>query len=242
MSIGHGAVPDGASGFRTGPMIGESLPTATTTARVIVVDDNFVMRAGIRALLEGANIEVLAEAGDASAALEHIRRLQPEVVIVDPRVSGNAGTSFISSVGQQAPRAKVLVLSDVAGADAIRAAFDAGASGYVAKNDDLVDLPGVLRTIVSGQTYVSQRISQNLLESYAAEDGRPSLRRANLTQRQTEILKLIAQGETTRTISKNLGITPRTVHTHRSRIMQKLDVHTEGALVYSAFKLGLVSV
>ena len=242
MSSGRGAYPETVGGFRTGPMIGETIPHPVAPARVVIGDDNFVMRAGIRSLLEAAGIEVLAEASDAPAMLEQVRRLQPDVVIVDPRIGGSGGPTLISSLGQQAPSAKVLVLTDAAAAETIHAAFDAGASGYIAKNDELVDLPSILRTIVGGQTYVSQRVSQNLLESYAAENGRPSVRRANLTNRQTEILKLIAQGETTRTISKNLGITPRTVHTHRSRIMQKLDVHTEGALVYTAFKLGLVSV
>ena len=242
MSIGRGAFPESMTGFQGGSMIGDAVPGSAGPTRVLVADENFVMRAGLRALLEAAGMEVLAEAADVSATLEQTRRLQPDVVIVDPSIAGSAAATWISSLGQQCPRTKVLVLSEAAGADTIRAAFDAGASGYIAKNDELVDLPGILRAIVSGQTYVSQRVSRNLLESYSGDDGRPSLRRANLTARQTEILKLIAQGETTRAISTNLGITPRTVHTHRSRIMQKLDVHTEGALVYSAFKLGLVSV
>ena len=244
MSSEHelGAFPEFVSEFSGESMARETMSNAAGKGRVVIGDKNFVVRAGIRALLEAAGVEVVAEAADAPTLLEQVRRLQPDVVIVEPHVGGAHEDSLIRSLKQQAPRAKMLVLSEVVGTEAIRAAFDAGASAYVAKQDDLVDLPSVLRSIIGGQTYVSQRVSLNLLASHAARDHGPGARNANLTHRQAEILKLIARGETTRTISERLGITPRTVHTHRSRIMQKLHVHTEGALVYWAFKMGLVSV
>ena len=244
MSFEHdpGVFPNIVSEFSNESMVGEVIPESVGLERVIIGDDNFVVRAGIRAILEAAGVEVVAEAADAPTLLDQVRRLQPDVVIVEPHVGGSVDSTLIESLRQQAPRTKMLVLSEVVGTEAVRAAFDAGASAYIAKHDDLVDLPSVLRAIVDGQTYVSQRVSLNLLESHAIRERGPGARRADLTHRQAEILKLIARGETTRTISERLGITPRTVHTHRSRIMQKLDVHTEGALVYSAFKLGLVSV
>ena len=244
MSLEHDSCgfADIAGGFNSEPMIEETDPTAGHPERVIIGDDNYLMRAGIRALLEAAGMEILAEAADTPSLLEQVRHLQPDVIILDPHIHGTPENTLIEALRQQAPRARMLVLSEVVGTDAVRAAFDAGASAYITKHDDLVDLPGVLRTIVSGGTYVSQRVSHSLLENHAAHDRTCGGRRSSLTHRQAEILKLIAHGETTRTISAQLGITPRTVHTHRSRIMQKLNVHTEGALVYSAFKLGLVSV
>ena len=211
------------------------------TIRVVIADADFTVRAGVSALLQDSpNLEVVGEARDTQELLRVMKESGPDVVLLDYKLDNAEGSRTIALLFQAQPEVRYVAMGRTMKSRAVRAAFEAGAVGFVARDDDLADLASVIKATGSGETFISRKISQALLEDYTHGTEREDM--DPLTDRQKELLALVAQGKSSRAVGQELGITVRTVHTHRSRIMKKLDIHTEAGLVYAAIRMGLVSV
>jgi two-component system invasion response regulator UvrY len=205
---------------------------------VLLVDDHAVVREGYRRLLEeSGRIAVVGEATGAAEAYERFCALNPDVVVMDialPRVSGIESTRRIC---QREPRARVLVFSMYQDSIYVRRALDAGASGYLTKASAPHVLVEAVNAVAAGRRYLSRDVAQTLALGAPSDE----IARYDLSAREFEILKLLAQGGTVHEIATQLGITPKTVANHQSLIKQKLEVETSAQLVHAAIRLGLVT-
>ena len=207
--------------------------------RVILADDHALMRAGLRALLEDiGGVEVVAEAADGHQALELVRERQPQVLLLDVGLPGLNGLEVASRVARSHPEVRVLMLSMHASDEYVRGALAAGAAGYVLKDATVAELEVALQAVVGGGTYLSPSISRRVAEAYVAgkEPAGPAL-----TPRQREILQLIAEGASTKEIAHRLGVSVKTVETHRAQLMERLGIRDVAGLVRYAIRAGLVS-
>jgi two-component system, NarL family, response regulator NreC len=208
--------------------------------RVLVVDDHAIVRAGLRLLLDAEDdIETVGEAGDAREAVFEVRSSKPDVILMDVGLgSGKSGIEVASDVLHEAPDAKVLMLSMQDDPRYVREAFAAGASGYVLKEAADSELVTAVRQVAGGTPYVDPAMGARIAaadaeaERVAAEDP--------LSERESEVLRLLALGNTNQEIAKTLFISVRTAETHRAHIMQKLRISTRAELVRYAIAQGLL--
>jgi DNA-binding NarL/FixJ family response regulator len=209
--------------------------------RVLLADDHVLVRAGIRALLQGlSDVEVVGEASDGRIALELTSTARPDVVFMDFSMPGLNGLESLARIAQDFPRVRVIMLSMHATEEHVLRALRAGASGYLLKDADTAELELALRAVARGETYLSPAVSKHLVEYVQRTGGEPdSLER--LTPRQREILQLIAEGRTTLEIASLLRISPKTVETHRTGLMERLGLFDVPGLVRYAIRMGLVS-
>jgi DNA-binding NarL/FixJ family response regulator len=209
--------------------------------RLVLADDHTLVRAGIRALLEAAgNVEVVAESGDGREALELIARHRPDVALVDIGMPGLSGLEVARRATAESPRTRIIVLSMHADASYVREALRAGVAGYLLKGAAVTELPLALESVMRGEKYLTPKISQTVVEELLRADERPSSPLGGLTARQREILQLIAEGRSTKQIAHTLGVSIKTVETHRLRLMERLDIHDVAGLVRFAIRAGLV--
>jgi DNA-binding NarL/FixJ family response regulator len=207
--------------------------------RVVVVDDHAVVRSGLRLLLDAqSDIEVVGEAANGReavfAAIEH----KPDVVLMDVVMPEKGGIEALPSVLEAAKDAKVLVLSMQDDPSYVREAFAAGASGYVLKEAADTELVDAVRSVAAGGRYVHPALGARLVAAEAEEQAR---RDADpLSEREREVLRLLALGHTNQEIAKTLYISVRTAETHRAHIMQKLRLSTRAELVRYALAEGLL--
>jgi two-component system, NarL family, response regulator NreC len=210
------------------------------SVRVVIVDDHAVVRTGLRLLLDGqADIETVGEAGDAREAIFEVRARKPDVVLLDVALpGGKSGIEAIPDVRREAPDAKILVLSMEDDPRYVREAFAAGAFGYVLKEAVDTEVVEAVREVAAGRRYVHPELGARLAaaeaEAARAADEDP------LSDREREVLRLLALGHTNQEIAKMLYISVRTAETHRSHIMQKLRLATRAELVRYALAHGLV--
>ncbi len=208
--------------------------------RVLVVDDHAVVRAGLCLLLDAEDdIETVGQAGDAREAVFEVRSSKPDVILMDVGLgSGKSGIEALPDVLHDAPAAKVLMLSMQDDPRYVREAFAAGASGYVLKEAADSELVTAVRQVAGGTRYVDPalgaRIAASDAEAERARDKDP------LSDREREVLRLLALGHTNQEISKSLFISVRTAETHRAHIMQKLRASTRAELVRYAIAHGLL--
>jgi DNA-binding NarL/FixJ family response regulator len=207
--------------------------------RIVVVDDHAVVRAGLRLLLAAeADFDVVGEAGDAHEAIFQVRAGQPDVILLDVVMPGESGIEVMPKLLHEAPGAKVLVLSMQDDPSYVRQAFAAGASGYVLKEAADSEVVGAVREVAAGGHYVHPTLGARLVtadaEARAAADSDP------LSDREREVLRLLALGHTNQEIAKLLFISVRTAETHRAHIMQKLRLATRAELVRYALANGLL--
>jgi DNA-binding NarL/FixJ family response regulator len=211
--------------------------------RVVIADDHAIVRAGIRALLASeGDITVAAEASDGRAAVAAVERARPDVLLVDLSMPGWNGVEAIRRAREVSPSTRVLVLSMHAAPDYVRPALRAGAHGYLVKGAGLDDLLRALRAVAAGERFFgpeAERVIQLDATDLAGDRGHDDLER--LTPREREVLQLVAEGHTNREIGVALGVSPKTVDAHRSRVMQKLDLHDAQALTRFALRRGLVA-
>jgi len=206
--------------------------------RVVVADDHAIVRAGLRALLDAAgDVTVVAEAADGRAAVEAVERLRPDVLLLDLSMPGLNGVEALRRVREGAPRTRVLVLSMHAAPEYVRPALRAGALGYLVKGAGLDDLLAALRAVAAGRRFLGPEAER--VAARAGADESDDLDR--LTPREREVLQLVAEGRTNREIASALGLSPKTVDAHRTRVMQKLDLHDAQALTRYALRRGLIS-
>jgi DNA-binding NarL/FixJ family response regulator len=207
---------------------------------VILADDHQLVRAGLRALLDAMDgVQVVAEAGDGFEALHLIDKHRPAIALLDIAMPGMSGIDVLREVGTRKLGAKVLLLSMYDSRDYVTSAIQAGAAGYLIKDAAVTELAQALATVAAGQTYLSPRISRQLAEAIANPPPPPAT--AELTARQEEVLRLVARGGSSKEIARQLGLSIKTVETHRAQIMERLDIHDLAGLVRYAVRNGLVS-
>jgi two-component system response regulator NreC len=213
--------------------------------RVLVVDDHTMFRQGIVGLLESQpDIEVVGQAGSANDALTAAVELSPDVVLMDISMPGTSGLSATAEIKARNPTANVLVLTIHDREDYLYQALRAGASGYVLKGADIHDLLDAVRGAYRGEVYLQPTATKALVADYLrrARAGEDRAGFDGLSDREREILNLIAQGKTTPEIAAELYLSPHTVQTHRDHIMTKLDLHSKAALIKYAISKGLIEL
>ena len=210
--------------------------------KVLVVDDHAILRDGIRALLGlHDDIEIVGEASEGKEAIKKARELVPDVVVMDIAMPEMDGLEATRRIRKKSPEVKVLVLTQHDNREYILSAIKAGAAGYVPKRALGSDLVSAIRTVYKGDSFLYPSAATALIEDYLqqAEREEPYDR---LTAREREILKLIADGHTSREIADMLFISLKTVLGHRTKIMAKLDIHNRTELIKYAMRKGLVSM
>jgi len=213
--------------------------------RVLVVDDHTLFRQGIVGLLESQpDIEVVGQAGNARDALNAAVELSPDVVLMDISMPGSSGLNATAEIRARKPQANVLILTIHDREDYLYQALRAGASGYVLKGADIRDLLEAVRSAHRGDVYLYPTATKALVADYLRRErtGEDRARYDGLTDREREILHLIAQGKTTPEIAAELVLSPHTVQSHRDHIMAKLDLHTKAALIKYAIASGLIEL
>ncbi|HKG45068.1 MAG TPA: response regulator transcription factor [Gaiellaceae bacterium] len=209
------------------------------TTRVLVVDDHAVVRAGLKLVLEGEEgIEPVGEAGSARAAIFEARSLKPDVILLDVVMPDQSGLEIIPTLLKESPEAKVLVLSMQDDPQYVREAFGAGASGYVLKEAADSEVVAAVREVAGGGRYVHPELGARLVAADTAERRRAE--ENPLSEREAEVLRLLALGHTNQEIAKQLYISVRTAETHRAHIMQKLRLSSRAELVRYALDHGLL--
>jgi DNA-binding NarL/FixJ family response regulator len=214
--------------------------SATRPIRVLLADDHTLVRAGIRALIQNLDgVEVIAETGDGQEALRLAEELRPDVLLLDVAMPGLNGLDTAARASKL--RIRVLILSMHANEEYVLRALRAGASGYIVKDAATTELEIAIRAAVRGEIYLSPAVSRHVIEAYVDRLGGEESPLEHLTPRQREILQLIAEGQTTKAIAIKLGLSAKTVETHRMQLMKRLDVHDIASLVRHAIRLGLVN-
>jgi len=199
----------------------------TDGVRIIVADDHAVVRKGIRDILEGVQgFTVVAECADGDATLAAIARERPDVVVLDVDMPGKDGLEVLRALKDQADRPAFILMTMHGREDLLRAAFDLGATGYVAKAGTLLDVVDAIRAVREGQPFISSSLSATLLTKH---DAPASLE--GLTAAERRVLRLIAEFKTSKEIADDLGIHYRTVENHRTAIARKLGLTGSHALV-----------
>jgi two-component system, NarL family, response regulator LiaR len=210
--------------------------------RVLVVDDHVIVRSGIRALLatEG-EIEVVGEARDGQEALEQIRVLQPDVVLLDLLMPRMDGIEVTRRVAIESPSTHILVLTSFAADDKVFPAIKAGAMGYLLKDTGPQELVGAIRQVYRGESWLSPAIARRLLQELSRPGDRP-LTPDPLTERELEVLKVVAQGRSNQEIAQSLVISEATARTHVSNILSKLHLASRTQAALYALREGLASL
>jgi len=209
------------------------------TVRVLIVDDHPVVRSGLKLLLDAeADIEVVGEAGNLQEAVFRTRSLKPDVILMDMVMPGTSGIEVTPAVLKEHGDARVLVLSMQDDPSYVREAFAVGARGYVLKEAADEEVVGAIREVADGGSYVHPALGARLVAAEAEERARAEA--DPLTDREREVLRMLALGHTNQEIAKSLFLSVRTVETHRAHIMQKLRLSTRAELVQYAMEQGLL--
>ena len=210
--------------------------------RVVIADDHALVRAGIRALVEKIEgVVVVGEAGKGSEALELVREFRPDLMLLDITMPDGGGFDVLDQVTKKYPEIKIIVLTvHEAGEYAIRALRE-GAAGFLPKSAASTELEQAIQTVIRGEVYISDETSRKTLLEYGKGTTKRDLL-ATLSPRQREVLRLIAEGKTTKQIAQLLEISVKTVETHRAQLMERLGIHDVAGLVRYAIIVGLIEV
>ena len=205
----------------------------------IIADDHIIFRQGLLKLLQSAeDIEVIADTGSSDEALRLIIEKRPDVAILDISMPALSGIEILEEVQRKGIGTKIVFLTMHSDPLTAKKAIQSNASGYVLKDDAFEDLLYAVKAVASGGTFVSPSISEKVLKLDTRREKEGSI----LTVREREVLQLIASGLTNKKIADKLSVSVKTVETHRTRILQKLDAHTAADLVRYAIKTGLLDV
>jgi DNA-binding NarL/FixJ family response regulator len=209
--------------------------SAAKPIRIVLADDHDLVRSGIKALLSMVDgVEVIAEARDGRELITLVESLNPDVVMTDISMPGMDGIAAISEIHSKHPEVRLLVLSMYDTVDFVKRAVASGACGYLMKDAPPFELEQAVRSVMATGSYFSPAIAQRLLQpSEPTVDD-------ELTHRQVEILKLIAQGRASKEIAYQLGLSPKTVDVHRARIMERLHLNDIASLTLYAVRKGLI--
>jgi DNA-binding NarL/FixJ family response regulator len=207
--------------------------------RVLIADDHTLLRTGVRSiLLRHDDIEIVGETSDGAEALRLIQEQQPDVVLMDIMMPAMNGLEATARVSAEFPKVRVLILSMHANEEYVLGALRAGAAGYLVKDTSVTELVNAIVSVARGETYLSPSVLQAVTD-YVRRTGRqPS--EEPLTARQREVLKFIAEGKSTKQIAQTLGISVKTVETHRTSLMKELDLHDVASVVRFAIRAGVI--
>jgi len=209
--------------------------------RIILADDHAIVRHGLSKLLrEKEDLEVIAEASDGREAVELVREMSPEVVIMDVAMPELNGMEATRKIVRDFANVKVIALSMHSGRKFVIEMLQAGASGYLLKDCAFDELVDAIRVVTTNKTYLSPSITDVVVENYVRHGARSgSSAFSVLTQREREVLQLMAEGKTTKQIARDLYLSPKTVEAHRLRIMNKLNMDSVAKLTKYAIQEGL---
>ncbi len=210
--------------------------------RVLIADDHAILREGVRALLQATeDIEVAGEAADGLQAVEQARRLDPDVVLMDIAMPGLGGIEATLELKKVGSRARVLVMSQYEDREYVRRLLKAGVSGYVLKKSAGAELANAIRAVHRGGLVLDPEVARSAMEDSGpgggAGGGDPY---ETLTDREKQVLKLVAEGKSNKEVAELLGISVKTAMSHRERMMEKLDLHNRTELFRYALKLGVI--
>jgi len=210
--------------------------------RVLLVDDHQLVRTGMRFLLnEVPGITVIGDTGDGRSALESIAALQPNIVLMDISMPELNGLEATTRIAKEFPLSRVIILSMHANEEYVLQSLRAGAAGYLVKNAAPEELELAIRAVARGETYLSPAISRHVVEELLGGAKNNASPVDVLTPRQREILQLVAEGKTTKQIAGTLGVSIKTIESHRTQLMDRLDIHELAGLVRFAIRHGLTN-
>ena len=216
-----------------------------TKIRVLVTDDHAIVRDGICALLAlTGDIEAVGVAANGREALEMVRELTPDVVLMDIAMPIMGGVEAIRRIRKEFPKVKVLALTQYDDKAYVFPVIEAGASGFISKTVAASELVAGIRSVHRGDSFLSPSVARFLVEDYqqVASMKRSQDPYEQLTNREREVLKLVAEGHTTQEIAAMLVLSPKTVERHRTNLMAKLDIHNRTELVKYALRKGIITV
>jgi DNA-binding NarL/FixJ family response regulator len=211
--------------------------------RVLIVDDHAILREGVRALLAlQADMEVVGEASDGQLALEQVQKLDPDVVLMDIAMPGLGGIEAALELRKRGARARILILSQYEDREYVRRLLKAGVAGYVLKKSAGAELANAIRAVSRGGPVLDPEVART-----AMEEANPAVPGAAdpyeaLTDREKQVLKLVAEGRSNKEVADVLGISVKTAMSHREHVMEKLGVHNRTELVRFAIKRGVIRV
>jgi DNA-binding NarL/FixJ family response regulator len=212
--------------------------------RIVIAEDHTILREGLRSLLSSdPNFEIVGEAEDGREAIRCVEKLKPDLILTDLSMPRMNGMEAIKEIRRISPVTKILVLTVHKAEEYILATFRSGADGYLLKDSTHAELVMAVKKVLSGKQYISPEISEKVIEGYL--EGKKTLKSRTswetLTQREREILKLIAEGYKNKEIADDLCISVKTVEKHRANLMGKLDLHSASTLTAFAIEKGLVT-
>lgn len=215
----------------------------TSRHRILIVENHALLRAGLRALLaHQAQFEVVGEAADGHEALQAARLLEPDLVLMDISMPGMNGIEAIIDIKRRRPATRVVVVTMHKEAEYVNASLQAGADGYVLKDSGSDELEQAIRMVLQGKIYLNQEVSGRVIQGYLSAHDRPGqgpmLRQ--LTHRERQVLKLIAEGHRNKYIAEYFSLSIKTIEKHRSNLMQKLNLHNSSMLTSYAIAHGLL--
>jgi len=211
--------------------------------KVVIAEDHQLFREGLKALLLGnGDLEVVAEAQDGLEAIRSVRKHLPDLLLLDLSMPRLSGISVVKDLRTQYPDMKILVLTIHESDQYVLETFKAGVNGYCIKDASREELLMAIESVMAGKTFISPGIAEDVMEGYLS--GRKTLKERSdwetITQREREVLKLLAEGYMNKDIGNFLNISTKTVEKHRANIMSKLDLHNAAALTAYAIEQGLV--
>lgn len=209
--------------------------------RILLVEDHALVRAGMKALLQKIEgTEVVADMGDGLDAVKYVQTAAPDLVLMDIAMPGLNGLDTTARIVKESPTTRVILLSMHANEEYLRQALQVGASGYLLKGAELAELELALKTVAKGERYLTPAVAKYAIEAYREKSEGPTSPLSKLSMRQREILQLIAEGQTTKDIAQRLNLSVKTIETHRSQLMERLDIHDVPGLVRFAIRVGMV--
>ena len=203
--------------------------------RLVLADDHVLVREGLKSLLQGAGYSVAGEAADGREAVRVVRSENPDIAVIDISMPQFNGLNASLELARSSPRVKVIVLTQHDEPQYVTEALRCGVRGYVLKNQAARDLVQAIEAVSRGKVYLSPGIATAVAEAYSS--GKSSV--AALSVRERQVLQLIAEGSSTKAIATRLSISGKTVESHRTKLMQKLDIHDTASLVRYAIRHGL---
>ena len=213
--------------------------------RVLIADDHTILREGIRSLLKMYDdIEVVGEAGDGWEAVEKVVQLSPDIVLMDIAMPGLGGLEATLEIRKRSPDTKVLVLTQYDDSEYVHRFLKAGVSGYVLKKVAGTELVAAIRAVQGGSSFLSPQIAGTVIEGYLKGQELTEVEDAyeRLTDREKQVLKLVAEGYSNSEIASMLSLSVKTVMGHRENVMEKLGIHSRTELIKYAIKRGLIRV
>ncbi len=212
-----------------------------TPIRVVLADDHAVVRAGIRAMLEGlGGIEIVGQASNGREALALVEQHLPDVLLCDISMPEMNGLETTTRVVKEFPNVRVIILSMHTSEEYVWQALKAGATGYLLKDVEPSELDLAIKAVLDGTTYLTPSVSKQVVETYMQRLGNDANVKDVLTPRQREILQLIAEGKALKEIARLLKLSVKTVESHRTLLMNRLDIHDTAGLVCYAMRRGMI--